>query len=86
MLVINPLVEGHEALLPDVRRRDVVDHLATIGEVCVHHMLDKQVLDKVDKVTVEGDRVGVELLGERLVLGNVVLVVEELVVSAVVML
>ena len=86
MLFINPLVDSHEALIPDERRWDVVDHLATIGEVSVHHMLGEPVLDKVDKVTVEGDRVGVELLGERLMLGDVVLVVEELVVSAVVML
>ena len=51
----------------------MLDHLATIGEVSVHHMLGEPVLDKVDKVTVEGDREGFELLGERLVLGDVVL-------------
>ena len=50
-----------------------MDHLSTVCKVSVHDVLDKPTLDIVDKVTVNRDRVGIQHLHQRIVLGNVVL-------------
>ena len=33
MLVIDPLIEGHEGLIPDVRFRYIMDKFASVSEV-----------------------------------------------------
>ena len=50
-----------------------MDHLSTVCKVSVHDVLDEPALDIVDKVTVNGDGVGVQQLHQGIVLGNVVL-------------
>ena len=50
-----------------------MSHLSTVCEVSVHDVLDKPVLNVVDKVAVNWNGVGVQQLHQRVVLGNVVL-------------